>query len=372
MTKAAEPIRSWLLAALVTVASCLPLPATAAEEEEAGTEPDVVILANGHRLVGRIESGDRPDDGRVRITTAHGHMTIPEAMIARLELGWETRRRLLDEEDYAAVLTLARWCVAHKRRDEALELVELALGHPEAEAEAARLRALLTDDALARGQTQGETVLEAYRDYRDRFAGDHAQTIARLDELERTYSEYERAKEAVAAKNREATKAVGDGLEAKPGWGRESPQHFNPSGFAIDLDPEERGVPNKVLRFEYRPGDKHKASLRRQLEVDASLSVSLVFSVFNPGPGTLPLSIALKTGESFEYHESSTQQVPAANTWQELRFDLSASIFRNAATGWSRYVPLSNPGQVRELQIQIHNGRRSGRVLIDNMGFVEG
>lgn len=323
-------------------------------------EQDIIVLVNGHQIVGTLEKALNANDELVTIVQDNGEFQVPRRLVQEAQLGYTTRRRLLDESDYAAVMALARWCLDKQLLNEAEELIRIAAAHPLASASAVLLLAQLTD--AKPGQQQ--EALQIYRRWRDEFGGNDPEAIARLNLLDAKFSEWEKAVAAIEDKKEEIRKGHKDYLEAKPGWVGESERYANKAQVA-QRTIEQGLIKNRILELQAAGGDKYKASVRRRVTFDGSANPVFSFAVYNPGKSTVGISIALKTGSGYVYFESAVKDVKAKAEWVQLDFDLRANDFKSAATGWNPRDTVKDVNNIRELQIQLHNGKRDAAILID-------
>lgn len=161
-----------------------------------------------------------------------------------------------------------------------------------------------------------------------------------------------------------------EGMETR-GWLKENPQYSNPIEHSV-VEVGEGLVTNKVLHLGFGGGAEHKAVVRRRISLDGTTLGPLVFYVHNPGESTVPLSLAVKTGEKWDYFESRPVSIrPSGNGYIRVEFRFDARDYKSDSSNWTHNTPVRNLEDIRELQIQIHNGNRDGELFIDGLGFVE-
>jgi hypothetical protein len=324
---------------------------------------DRIVLHNGHEVVGRLEGDPDSASPLVVVATEHGSMSMARERVAHFVLGYESRRRLLEENDYQAVLALATWCLDRDLKVEALDLATKASELPDHDGRSILLLARLTDAA-----GKHREALELYRRYKELFGGDDPDALERLAYLDQHYRAYEEALQKYQDQLAGRQAAHVDGLESRPGWRQENPAYANEAKIGIE-ELQHGGITNKVLRVDFTAGDKHKAAVRRKVSIDASGSPRLSLQVHNPGKRPVGISVAVKSGERYVYFESPTTTIPpTTDRPHEVVFDLSATNFKSEASGWNHSAPIANAEDIRELQIQIHNRRRSGHLFLDGIG----
>ncbi|TVR12420.1 MAG: hypothetical protein EA401_09095 [Planctomycetota bacterium] len=323
---------------------------------------DIIILENGHRFYAKVIQAT----GRVvTINMPHGEVQLPRALVASIHLGLESRLRLLDENDYEAVLALARWCSERELMDEALDLAQRAWDlEPQQEYRAVLLLARLLD---AREGRQLEA-LTYYRHYRDRGGSDGA-VLDRLNELEQHYRSYEEAMQAYQQQTASARENHMEGLEARENW-QDDPQYANEVTWE-HRTVHHQGVDNIVLAITYHGGSHDKATIRRARTFSIDQHPSLSFLIANPEDAAIAVSLAVKTGPSYTYYESRTVTVsPEEGQWQRIEFDFTSTDWKSEASNWGHSASIGTADdprsrEVRELQIQFHNRNRQGLVLLD-------
>jgi hypothetical protein len=351
---------------------------------------DLIILDNKQSIVGTIVEGGT-DDGFVVLNTGSGTMRIRKERVKSVVLGLEGQLKHVDTSDLASLVALARWCQARGHDKEALAALDKAVTMPGVDLETRGLHALLVDAEPSRGP---KAALPLYRKYKA-DGGHDLKILSRLQQLEDAVEAHnqdlkklnlppdfipaEQPNQAVAdtAPKPNSTGAAGkDGLESR-GWQAEDAAYSNAvEAKPITLAPEEGG--GKALAMTVPAGGtKDKAAIRKLVNysVDENSVLSLLIRDRSDHP--VKIAIAVKTvttvngKEVWNYFESLQQSVAPAAEFKEVRFNLKASTFKSAATGWDNKGKISDLDAVKELQLLIYNGKDEADVLIRGMGFVK-
>ncbi len=344
-------------------------------------EHDIVILTNEQRFLGTVLS-NQPDPAWVAINTGSGVLRIARDRVARVEYGLTARMGRVKGDDLAALVDLAYWCRANARNPQALELLTKAVALPGCELKTRGLYAQLVDE-----QEGADKALPLYIAYRN-AGGTDAELLARLAELEAARSAWEEqmralgldpgASSAAGAPMAAATSsAVEEGYE-KYKWDPDSPEWSSPAKPTLVTLVTPEG-PRRVMQVDVEPHpskpsvDKAAIVLRRPLALRSGAKLTML--VANRGTNDLRLGIAVKSGAEWTYFESKAQPVAATKSGQEFSlfsFDLGAADFKAQSSGWAYSARISNLEQVRELQILLHNGSKSGSVWIAGIAFEGG
>ena len=344
-------------------------------------EHDTVILTNEQQFLGTVLS-DQPDPAWVAINTGSGVMRIARDRVARVEYGLTARMGKVKADDLAALVDLAMWCRANARNPQALELLTKAVALAGCDLKTRGLYAQLVDE-----QDGADKALPLYIAYRN-AGGTEPDIIARLGELETARTAWEEqmralgldpgATAAAGAPMAAATSsAVEEGYE-KYKWDSDSLDWSSPAKPTLVTLVTPEG-PRRVMQVDVEPHpskpnvDKGAIVLRRPLALRAGAKLTML--VANRGTADLRLGIAVKSGAEWTYYESKPQSVAATQSGQEfaqLSFDLGASDFKAQSTGWAHSARIANLEQVRELQILLHNGAKSGSVWIAGIAFEGG
>lgn len=345
----------------LVILSALTLAPLAAESPPVRVGEDLVILSNRHRITGYLLA---ETEHEVTIRTAGGTLRIPAHLVARTEPGFQRRLDALAADDHDGHLRLARWCLARDRRDDALTVLKAIRAHPAITPTTLALLARLTDEIDG-----AEAALPIYRAWRD-AGGDDPETRERLAQLEAVAAE--NASKQQAYERELAARTVKEGLESTRRWTPEDPKWANPVRARVVEAPQSDG--DRVLRlsFDGAADDRHrKAAIRWREQLDVRGSNVLYFEVSNVSDRALPISIAVKSGEDWAYYESTTQNVAGDGRWQALEFDLTAPIYKCAEDDYrSHAYRVAATDDIREIQIQVHNGTRDGHLFLNNLGFL--
>ena len=350
------------LTVLLLSAALLPMAAAEDESKPVSVGEDMVVLTNKHRISGYLLDQNEQE---VTIRTVGGKLTIPRYLVLSSEISFSSRLNALDPQDYAGHLELARWCIARNQRDDALTTLSRVANHDAMDLEGLRLLARLTDESLELGP---EEALPLYRRYRD-AGGQHEQTLRRLDQLEAVDAENKAAMEAY--EQLLSKRVIQEGIESTGRWVSEDPRWSNQVRARV-IEAEESGG-DKVLRLDVY-GDKKdsykKAAVRWRQNMNVHGSNILHLQAANPGKDPFKVSVAVKTGSGWDYFESPPLNVPADNRWHTLEFDLLADTFKCEKDGWAKYAHrIDNSTDVREFQVQVHNGKKTGHLFINHVGF---
>lgn len=149
------------------------------------------------------------------------------------------------------------------------------------------------------------------------------------------------------------------GRVALTGWVSEDAQYSNP----VETETADEG---RQLVISFRGGAKDKAVVWKSLD-DAKMTATgtLNFLVANLTTGAVQVSVALKTGPNYTFHESKQVTVkPDTNTFQRVAVDLGSSTFKSAATAWKHTGTLADPDALRSIQVLVYNGSVTGEVIV--------
>ena len=353
------------LAKLCAIATSLaslvmPSPASASDNE------DVIILMSGHQLRGSITE---QNDNYLTLSTAGGLMVLGTDRIDTINYGTDTPKDILDQESspqqraYFRDLRLAQMAFATNKRDEAYQLLEQ---HRQIlDLDGMRLLALLIDS-----QDKPREALDLYRAYQA-AGGQDAATLRRLRTIELAVKQFETDMAAYLAEGNKAPEATSfqNGLEARQGWRAEKPDFANPASVWIIDNP--RLKEDTLLQIDANGGNKWKASATRRLRFNAEDRSIVTLRVFNAGDRSVPISVAIKTGNRHNYFESLSQQVPANKEWYPLQFNLRDDTFKSAADNYRQHAHQPDGlKDVRELQIQVHNRSSQATIVINDLYFI--
>ncbi len=145
------------------------------------------------------------------------------------------------------------------------------------------------------------------------------------------------------------------------GWRGEQEQYSNP----VDLKVGEDGG-QKNLSIAVKGGEKDKAAVCKAMTgIRLPAAAILKLRVANTGQVAVPMTIALKTGNGWTFHESERVSVKPGT--QDIAFDLSASTFKSEATGWKNTGAIADLGHPRELQLGIYNGKAEVTLVVSGL-----
>ena len=229
-------------------------------------------------------------------------------------------------------------------------------------AQAALLIAQLLD---AQAGKQREA-LTYYRAWRDNYGGSDKVVLDRIAFSEKHFSDYEQALNSYQEEKEVAQSQHVEGLETKGGWRGDNQSHANPVNVATQ-EIQQNGITNSILNIAYEDGGHDKATLRRRVTFDGRKHPVLTFQVLNSSKRDLPISIAVKSGSDYTYHESVTEVVAGKSGWQTVSFTLQSDDWKSQASNWANNTAIDNLNNIRELQILFHNRGRKGSVAIDNI-----
>jgi hypothetical protein len=165
-----------------------------------------------------------------------------------------------------------------------------------------------------------------------------------------------------------ATERLLDGFEEpssawKPGL---PPEYNDSSALEVALTGEHATQGSRALELRFDLSAAPKAIF--YLESPQALnSRYLELDLYNSGVATAA-AIALSTGEAWLWHESLP--VPLGQAAQTISFDLSASDYLTAASGWQPVSPLAAPRETQRIAIILYPSAK-GSVFIDNLRLSE-
>ena len=128
----------------------------------------------------------------------------------------------------------------------------------------------------------------------------------------------------------------------------------------------------RALEFAFTGGNSDKSVIFKQMSGGPLLPERPVLNLWLLNPGSLPLrvSLAVKTGGQWIFHESLPQTVaPDDKQIQKLSFDLGGATWKSAATQWAHTGSVAGLPTLREIQVAVYNGRHSGSLLIAGFSF---
>ena len=148
------------------------------------------------------------------------------------------------------------------------------------------------------------------------------------------------------------------------GWVSEAPDYTN----ALTLQQGTESQPAN-LSIAFTGGDKDKSAVRKTITgTIVPASGVIIIEVTNPNDFVVPLTIAIKTGKSWTFHESERVAIAAhSKAPQRVVFDLSKATFKSAETQWKNTGTIGELDQAKELQIGVYNGKQSGSLVVSDV-----
>jgi len=148
------------------------------------------------------------------------------------------------------------------------------------------------------------------------------------------------------------------------GWESEDKKYTNPvETERIDADGK------KQMKITYKGGETDKAVVCKSVDkMKLPGKGVLHFCVLNPNDKAVQVSVALKTGDAWTFHES--QRIEIASSKEEfvdVSIDLTASTFKSEATKWKNTGALAHADAIKSLQLAVYNGKQDGTVTVKDM-----
>jgi hypothetical protein len=119
-----------------------------------------------------------------------------------------------------------------------------------------------------------------------------------------------------------------------------------------------------LLLVRFAEGKHDKAAIKAEVGLDLGGKGSLRLDVFNPTTRKIPVAFAAFATDDRVYSESGTK--PAKPGWSHLEWDLSASTYKTAATGWKYTSALQRREDVREIVLLFYD-KKSAALGIDGI-----
>lgn len=166
---------------------------------------------------------------------------------------------------------------------------------------------------------------------------------------------------SVAADEESALKPVTIDLA---GWASEDAKYTNPiEGEVVEADGK------KQLTLTFKGGETDKAVFCKSLDnVKIPEGGTLTFTAHNPGSRNFDVSIAVKTGENWTFHESKQIKVKNYKTKTvDVSIDLASTTFKSEATKWKNKGAIADAGQIKSLQLAVYNGKKDGVMIISDL-----
>ena len=149
------------------------------------------------------------------------------------------------------------------------------------------------------------------------------------------------------------------------GWESEDAKYSNPTEAQASDD-------GRQLKIAFKGGDKDKAVVCKACD-KAKLSAkgTLRFRVANPNPKAVQITVAIKTGSNYAFHESERITVkPGGEEFQDVSIDLDGSTFKSQATDWKNTGAIADPGEVQSIQLGVYNEDSSGTLIVADLAIV--
>jgi hypothetical protein len=351
---------------------------------------DVIILANRHRILGRVVESDDPN--KIAINTGAGVIRLPRSEVVDVQRSLANRMAAVDEkpDDLALRVETARWCRVSSYNQEAFDLLAPVTDRDDLDVEALGLFAFLTDKLKS-----AKEALPVYKRYRDR-GGTDRKHLDRLAILESAMARWEASRSdgtvavtqtgpppagpatsavaATALLNPAAVVApasLSSGLEIRNGQSAfiaEQVQWSNPVTIAV-VAVGAGGDRRPMLQVDFTGGDKGKATVERRVNWTITDDSVLGFYIANQTDKPLRIALALKTGTAWDYYEGPQEVIAPGNELREVRIDLKGDRFKSQATNWSANGTIKGLDEIKAIQLQIYNGEQAGSILVGGMGF---
>jgi hypothetical protein len=148
------------------------------------------------------------------------------------------------------------------------------------------------------------------------------------------------------------------------GWEAEDEKYTNP----IEAKTED-GEKGKQLSIAFKGGEKDKSVVCHDLsKAKVKALGTLKLRVANPNEKAFEVTVALKTGKNYAFHESQRVAVkPSGKDFQDVAIDLGASTFKSESTEWKNTGAIADPGEVKSMQIAVYNGKEAGTLIISDL-----
>jgi hypothetical protein len=142
------------------------------------------------------------------------------------------------------------------------------------------------------------------------------------------------------------------------------PEYMDSSSTAAVLSMDYPSEGSQSLEIDFEANDKQKAIFYVDRPFDFSRTGAIRFDIFNPATAA-GVGIAFLAGPDRVWQESDSLPLRAGKT-NTLTFDLTASDYKTAATGWEFTASLADLDQVTRLAIIVYP-LKSGAVYLDNI-----
>ncbi len=334
-----------------------------AQEELPQKERDLVVLTNGQEIEGRLR--ELPDEGAesIILVVPDGEVELSAKLVRAVRPSLDHRLENLKPDDAKGHMELARYCMLAERDEDALRLLRILHARKELSNRHLYLLAMLTDKSGSHTDA-----LALYRLYKQK-GGTNSQALERLALMEKIEAVYNKKRQEALEKT-DSLPPIKDGEEANRKWKSENTRWSNSTKTQLISQGSGKRT-NKVLQVDVSSGEKDKAIIVLRDRFDLSMKNQLTFYVHNPDMKKLRVSIAVKSrGDTRPvYYESRANTLVKNDDWKMVNFDLTTQTFKSEASKWAHKVGIENLKDISEVQIQFWNGKRSGTVLLDGIGF---
>lgn len=173
------------------------------------------------------------------------------------------------------------------------------------------------------------------------------------------------AKKEAAEKKDGGEKGKADAKKPVPidvsGWESEDEKYTNP----VKTEVVEEGE-QKQLKITYKGGETDKAVVCKAVDkLKLPGKAILHLRALNPGKKAVQVTVALKTGKTWVFHESQRIEVASSKEkFVDVAIDLTSSTFKSEATKWKNTGTLADPGQIKSLQLAVYNGKDDGTLMV--------
>jgi len=142
------------------------------------------------------------------------------------------------------------------------------------------------------------------------------------------------------------------------------PEYTDSSSISAVLSMEHPSQGTQSLELAFEANEQPKAIYYVDRPLDLGKAGKLQFDIFNPAAAS-GVGIAFLTGPEQIWQESDSLPVRAGKT-NTLTFDLAASNYKSAATGWEFTANLTGLDKITRLAIIVYPAK-TGAVYLDNI-----
>jgi hypothetical protein len=328
---------------------------------------DTVVFKNGNKLECKVIPPEDNDKTMRLLLDKDGQKSISVylATIKNIDYDFQSLKDSLDEDDYEGWYRLGVWAFKRKLISEASECFIRAKGNEGVPVEIYFYLGRIYEKFVPPSEMNA---LENYKLYIQSGKNEKLMLIAkkaveRLSKKVKSVSEGKKSKEKVLSIDGYET-----GAWASPGWGNatkaSSPSVKGRENRVLEVTFDNRDRQGKLLS-----ADKRKAPVQLRMESDVSSTPILSFDIYNPNKKALQISIAMITGQKYEWFESNLIGVPAGKWKPSISLDLKRRYWKSASSAWRNISPVGNQKRLRSLIVLIYNGSMKGKIYIDNIKF---